>query len=374
MEKTHMSSDFTEKVFFYCCPPCPPEQAYQHSLVSLAEGFKSLGIQFYSNINYWQISPDKEEYLFCHDPEVTPDDCSIVIIENAWFLYDRPFPEKLFHPKRKYLTVYFEHATPAKYAWEAEFRKFDFIFRAHYNSRRHYPSNFHPWAFGLSNRILSETQLIPSFQDKKRILLVNFRLSHPVRDIVQENFFPLIEDILTIDSSIDKFDDPPQSAYDYLQWFQTGQRHYPSYYKRLREAAACACFGGLLLHSWPRYPSTPANLWDRILHRLVNPWDSRPRIINWESWRFWESLAAGCATFHVDFEKYDLFLPVMPENWHHYIGIDLNKMQEAAARIADEPEILERVASEGRAWVLKYYSPTPTALRFLETIRKQLSR
>ncbi|MBD0262268.1 MAG: hypothetical protein ICV78_05930 [Tolypothrix sp. Co-bin9] len=60
----------------------------------------------------------------------------------------------------------------------------------------------------------------------------------------------------------------------------------------------------------------------------------------------------------------------MPENWRHYIGIGLDNVQEAVDRIANDPEIIERIATQGRLWALEHYSPTPTALRFLETIHK----
>lgn len=92
------------------------------------------------------------------------------------------------------------------------------------------------------------------------------------------------------------------------------------------------------------------------------------RVVQWDSWRFWESLAAGCATFHLDFEKYGLTLPVMPENWRHYIGVDLDNISDTVDRIADEPGIIERVATEGRQWALKHYRPVATAIRFLETV------
>ena len=94
-------------------------------------------------------------------------------------------------------------------------------------------------------------------------------------------------------------------------------------------------------------------------------------ILQWDSWRLWESLAAGCVTFHLDFEKYGIYLPVMPENWQHYIGIDLDNVKATIDRIADEPEILEKIALAGRRWAMENYSPVPTASRFLETIYQQ---
>ncbi|MGB5635540.1 MAG: hypothetical protein WBM86_22560, partial [Waterburya sp.] len=73
-------------------------------------------------------------------------------------------------------------------------------------------------------------------------------------------------------------------------------------------------------------------------------------------------------TFHVDFEKYGFELPIMPENWRHYVGIDLDNISESIARIADQPEILEHISTEGRVWAIENYSPKAVALRFLETV------
>lgn len=373
-----MLSDFAEAVFFYCCPPSPPESekaVYQHTIVCLAEGLKSLGIPFYSDRNFWRLAPDKEEYLFNHDPNVTSDDCAIVIMHTAWFTYGNPIPEGLFHSNRKYITVYFESEADAKYAWQPEFRQFDLIFRTHYNSKFLYPANFRPWAFGLSNRILHETEVLPNFSERKRNLLVNFRLGHPIRNLIQQKLIPQIQSVLSIDNSVDSVDAPPTDAYAYLQWFQTARRHYPGYYSRLKNSTACACFGGLLINPWPLDAFGPSKLSDRIINKLMITLDSQPRrIMNWESWRFWEALAAGCVVFHVDFDKYGACLPVMPENWRHYIGIDLDNMQLAVDRLAEEPKILEKISLAGRQWALEHYSPVPTALRFLENIRKEFER
>ncbi|MEG4215413.1 hypothetical protein QUA27_04270 [Microcoleus sp. Pol14C6] len=172
-------------------------------------------------------------------------------------------------------------------------------------------------------------------------------LDRPLRKIVWEHFFPLIQNILPLDDTVDNFDQTPSDSYHYLQWKQTGQRHNPSYYQRLKESAACASFGGSVTSSY--FTGEPIVEW-------------------WDSWRFWESLAAGCVTFHVDFDKYGVKLPVMPENWRHYIGIDLDNMQDTVDRIADDPGRLEKISIEGRHWAIDNYGPVPTALRFLEML------
>jgi hypothetical protein len=367
-----MSANFKGSIFFYCCPsgaPNSPKTVYQHPLVCLAEGLQSLGVPFYSNRDFWQILPDREEYLFKHDPKIAPDDCSIVILHTAWFTAGHPMPEGLFHSKRKYLTVYIESEADAKHAWQPEFRQFDFIFRAHYNRKFRYPKNFHPWAFGLSNRMLHELKVLPNFAERKPCLLVNFRLGHPLRNHIRKNFFPLLQQVLSIDDSVESTDAPPAEPYAHLHWVQTDRRHYPSYYKRLRESVACACFGGLFINPWPPDAFGPVKLHDRIINRLLKAGNSGPqRIMNWESWRFWEAMAAGCVVFHVDLDKYGAHLPTMPVNWQHYIGVNLDNMQAVVDRIAEDPEILARISAAGRQWALQHYSPAPTALRFLETV------
>ena len=371
-----MEMKFNHQIFFYCCPFGSPEkQPYHHGMVCLAEGFKALGIQFFSNINYWQHSPEEEKYLLCHEPTVIPDDCSVVVLDHDYFRFNNnSLPENLFHPNRKYITVYLDCDDGTKTtSFDSQFREFDFIFKTHYNSKSKYPKNFHPWAFGLSERILLETKCISSFQNRKRHLLVNFRhkkAGHPVRNISCKEFFPILQKVLPINDSTDNLDSPPMDKYHYLQWFQTGRRHYPSYYKCLKESVACACFGGFFVSQLPQDHSI---LISRLIKRVFSQISLKSNIIaQWDSWRLWESLAAGCATFHVDFKKYGFLLPVMPENWKHYVGIDLDNIQEAVNRIADEPEILEKISTEGRLWALEHYSPVPTSRRFLETVCNKL--
>ena len=360
-----MASNINERIFFYCCPPGTANQAaYQHSIICLAEGLKLLEIPYYADRNYWKISPEKEEYLFRHDPNVTPDDCSIVIFNDLWLRYGHYLPENLFHPKRKYITVYMELWQMSNESLNPEFRQFDFVFKAHCNRKFEYPANCHPWTFGLSNRILQASHTIPKFQTRKTNLLVNYRVNHPVRKIVREQFFARIQNQLQIDTSGDSFDKPPTNAYDFLMWQQTGRRHYPQYYNRLKSSSACACFGGRF-QSWPRKLTTSRKVW----HRFLNKLDLRTkRILGWDSWRFWESLATGCVPFHVDYEKYAAILPVMPENWKHYIGIDLNNINETICKITENHNILAEISAQGRDWVIKYYSPLPTAKRFLKNV------
>ncbi len=356
-------------VFFYLY-----EDSFSHLSICLAEGFKELGVPFYSNINYWKLSEHPDEYLFEHNPEITPDDCSIVVLDTKWLHSKGDFPENFFHPGRQYITVYLDEMDGLT-IWNPPLEQFDLRFRTHYNQRSKHPENCVSWVFGLSNRIIEQTQDYPQFQERQSSIIFNFRVEqdqiittrswfkfeagfsflnsgllvfeNPVRRISKQQILPLFQGVLNIDDRIDQFDQPPSDSYHALQWEQTGKRHHPQYYKRLKESVACAGFAGCVI---------PYNNSGEFLVE----W--------WDSWRFWESLAAGCVTFHVDFDKYGIDLPVIPENWRHYIGLDLEHPQDTIDRIISEPNILEQISTEGRQWAINHYSPVPTALRFLETI------
>lgn len=371
------ATDFSGKVYFYCIPPDTPEKTgYPHTMICLGDGLKALGIDACANINYWQLAPDTEEYLFRHDPDVTPDDCSIVVLNQDWFrVANKPFPQHLFHPNRKYITVYLDSDDGSKtHAYNPEFRQFDYIFKVCCNRYFKYPDNIRPWAQGISSRMLRELENVPPIQARKRQLLVNFRephkIKHSVRRIVRKELLTQIDAVLPVNNVVEGLDNFSTEPYHYMQWSQTGRRHSPRYFQSLKDYAACACFGGFFVTPLPRDPSTATSrLLKKILSKLE--WKSN-RITDWDNWRYWESLTAGCVSVREDFDKYGFVIPVMPENWRHYIGIDLSNIKIAVDRIASEPEILEKISIEGRQWALENYSPVPTALRFLNTVSEKL--
>ncbi|MEM0980321.1 MAG: glycosyltransferase family 1 protein [Cyanobacteria bacterium P01_H01_bin.58] len=360
-----------ESVYFYCASPQSADMAaYHHLAICIAEGLKQLKIPFYSNIDYWRLSPDSDEFLFRYDPNVTPDDCSVVVVSLAWFLTGKQFPHELFKPGRKYITVYLDRQDGTRtFGWQPDFRKFDLILKTHFCRNARYPQNFKPWSFGFSNRILNALQSPPVFTERQRTLLVNFRNkknAHTVRREVYKRFLPAMESVIDQDTRIDSLIDPPADPGNYLLWYQTGKRHYPNYYERLQKSAACACFGGYFVSPWPRDKGVGLS---RLQQKAMAYFGLRSKhVVQWDSWRLWESLVAGCATFHLDFEKYGISLPVMPQNWVDYIGVDLDNINETVEHIHDEPEILEKIAFTGRQWTIKHYSPSNVAQRFLSWI------
>jgi hypothetical protein len=91
-------------------------------------------------------------------------------------------------------------------------------------------------------------------------------------------------------------------------------------------------------------------------------------VAQFDSWRFWESLAAGCLTFHVDLERYDCLLPVAPENGRHYFGIDLGSPGREAERVLRSADSFGEIAARGRQWALEHYTPLATARRFVQSL------
>jgi hypothetical protein len=385
-----MSNTTPKKVFFYCYPPTLRGDGqynvafhyYQHAVIVLAEGLKKLGIECYANINYWKLSADREDYLLHHDPDVTPDDCDMVVLEHTYFLCaEQSFPDKLFHSTRSYCTVYLDLSDedPRKDIFHPDFRQFDYIFKAHYRQNAWYPANVHPYAFGLSNRILAAIDTPCDFHSRKQCLLVNFRdtkHAHTLRKFIRRQYLPKIQSVLPINDSVDTPVDPlskqfdstrySMDATDIMHYAQSSSRHFPTYYKRLKETAATACFGGFFTTPFPRNQAVPLS---KNLRRVITKLNLRSnRILQWDSWRLWEAMTAGSVAFHVDFDKYGFHLPVMPENWKHYVGIDLDNMQASVDRIAQEPEILAKISEAGRQWAIEYYNPTAIASRFLKTI------
>ena len=324
-----------------------------------------LGVPVFASKNYWRNSPEPDDYLLRHDPGVAPDDCTVVVVDNTYFHYCHGLPAALFRKGRSYRTVYFDldDGYPSR-AFGDEFRQFDVILRAHYSDRLAQPRNFKPWVIGPTNRILKATEGAGSPGSRRPAVLVSYRVGHPVRTLSNQRFLERLGPDLPIHRYQDQFEPNLSDPYDQLHWHQTGRRHNPAFYSSLAESLACACFGGSLRFA---ALSSPLGIWQRASRRMGR--QSYPYILTqWDSFRLWESWAAGCATFHLDLAQYGAVLPVMPRNWEHYIGIDLNRPDAAIDRLRAEPGCLERIAINGRIWALEHYSPLALATRFLQTM------
>jgi hypothetical protein len=352
------------KICFFCKAQGPPEaSAYQHEMVALAEGLTSLGVPFFSNIDYWRGGPGGSDRLFRAESGVLPEDCDVMVISNPWFDYGGALPGAFLRAKSA-VKVYIDASDGLlTRAWEPEFRRFDLILKCHWNDRIKYPGNCAPWAFGLTDRIIGAVSDGADPNDRKRVVLSNFRHYHSVRKFAKEHFYPCLDGVFDIDETTEDIVSGSLSFEDRMQWEQSGRRHDPCYFRRLKESLACAAFGGYFLPSFPR---DKTSLIGRIARKATAALQREWRCVyQWDSWRFWESLAAGCCTFHLDFDSYGIRLPEMPVNGGQYIGLSPRSMSAAIERLRDESGWPAKVAQEGKRWALERYAPKPTARRFL---------
>jgi hypothetical protein len=386
MIKTNNFQD--KKIYFYCYPPILNGEAtystgyhfYQHSSICLAEGFKALGINFYSNVNYWLTNESSDSFLFRYNSEVNPEDCDLIIISSQIFSSRNCLPktifdfDKLSQNKRSYLIAYVDHDDSITFPfYEKDLQKIDFCFKTHQISNALYPANFHPWAIGLSERILYQLRDIPSFSERKQEMICNFRPTlyghHSLRQYIYNEFLPALQSIMPVDTTINPDDEitwASARAYDRLMRLQTSSRHVPNYYKTLLSSQCILAFGGYFL---PAFPRRYTSLLGRATRKIVEKFNMKTQYIDqWDSWRFWEALAAGCVPIHLDFDKYGFILPVRPKNWKHYIGIDLDDLDGSIDRIAQNLERMPEISAAGRLWALEHYTPVVVARRFLETV------
>jgi hypothetical protein len=355
-----------DSIYFFCFPLGPPERAgYQHQLISIAEGLRELNISFYSNINYWNLDPINQNYLFLNDNSIDYRDCAAVVFSSTMFNYDSMhlLPNDLFNDERTYKIIFIDDSDGFITPGFNLYKKVDIVLKSHYNKKYKYPENFRPWQFGLTNRIIDALNPKP-FQERKKEVLVNFRVSHKLRDQAERDIMPVISKFLKENDETDSIEDN-KLIEDQLNWHQTGRRHYSSFYQRLSNSAACACFGGEFQNALSNKEGRAAYYLRQLNNKinLIKP----DRVLQFDSWRFWESLAAGCCVLQVDLNKYGIKLPVMPANNRHYIGVDFNNTSSLNKVFSNE-KILEDISESGKEWALKYYSPKQTAIRFLDLL------
>ena len=355
-------------VYFYCGAFHNPDYAY-HDYVVLAEGFKESGISCYGDRNMYRHKIG-DEYLIQYDSSFSSDDADIVFFHFSIFHDGKNAANKYINAVstkkgRKYVTVFIDTADGLKtFGFEDGPQKCDIVLKSHYNNKYKYPSNFSPWQFGLTNRILEAVNPLP-FAERGNDFLVSFRIKHQLRDYVNNQIKPIVENYLHWDNNTNDSNKDNLSPEDLFHWKQTGGRHFPQYYQRLSSSVMCACYGGVFSIPWGNYNKYTAKI-ARELNNIIkiSKWD---RVRQWDSWRLWESWAAGCCVVHIDFEKYGCQLPVMPQNGVHYIGIDIDNLSKFQ-QILDNSSKISEIGENGRKFILEHYTPKAIASRLLNML------
>ncbi|MBL0926289.1 MAG: glycosyltransferase family 1 protein [Phycisphaerales bacterium] len=205
------------------------------------------------------------------------------------------------------------------------------------------PGDHRPWAFGLSAERLARCSEPADFSRRRPVVLRNFRpsVAQSVRNALDLSLVPTLSRHLEVDREV-------------------GDDHF----QRLSSCVACLAYGGEFgtnLAKNPALARAPGVL--ETFGRATFVAD--PLVVRWDSWRFWESLACGCVTIHLDMEKYGFVLPVMPEPWKHYVPIDLEDPKGTVERFMDERPRWAEIGAAGRQWALAHYTPRPMFERFL---------
>jgi hypothetical protein len=327
-----MASDLAErfKNGIYFAIHDQPFDRFHYATGCLIDGLKILGVPVFCNCPI----PDMEVRGF--DP-LAYDLYVFNITERSASGPLLPFVEK-FHRKEKILLSMADNVSTI-------FPSGDFVsLMTHENRYLRFAGNRLPWAFGISTEILQATKSPPEFDQRQFGVLRNFRPSNnqDVRNFMDLSFVECLEKYMPIDRTI-------------------GDDHFD----RLLNKTACLAYGGAVIADMLPNGYFAQNESYKYL-RERSDFKQPLAVLRWDSWRFWESLAAGCLTFQLDFEKYGFLLPEMPVAWEHYIPIDMADPVGSVNRFMDSRSRWAEIAHGGREWALNHYSPMACALRLLE--------
>lgn len=374
---------------FHISPYSNPGWArYQHTTVVLAEGFQALGLKYTGNIDYWW-NVEEGEYLI----QKSADDNADVHIYSSHLLLDDPsYMEKIDWTK---YNVFIDNEdgfdTPAM---EDKYAKFNLILRCHVNKKfytftekmewaQEKRSNFlpqvKPWNFGLSNRIINYVDKYRGEEVKDRVLC-NFRMPHNMRKLGVEGFNKVLSNQYEIYNNVTEGLDVTETDDDKGYWAQTGRRHNEQYYKDINGSKFTYAFGGKL---WQdpigsnkalKMKSIYYKGMDFIKKKISGVEMYAPEIYTmtqYGGWRFFESFLSNTVPIQIDLAYWGCEWPEMPIASKHYWAVKGTNFEASAKELIKlSDEELQKISDQGREWVLKHYSPTAVANRFLSYIEK----
>lgn len=299
----------------------------------LAAGLKRLGIPVYANFNdelFAEVPPGAERPLLNLFP-ITEENNSPRLMQEIWASAAQN--KCILSHADTVSTIFTPPGVPSLMTHETQFR------------RMVHGARF-PWAFGLSDAMMAAPPTPVPFTQRRPVILRNFRPSanQQIRNMLDWTLVPHLEKHFAVDRAI--------SADHQL---------------KLGQYLGCLAYGGSweedlapnsALAAHPEYHTYRQEL---VFHRPV-------AILRWDSWRWWESLAAGCLTFNLDFEKHGLMLPVVPEAWKHYVPVDLSDPKATIERLLDERARWPEIAANGRVWARTHYSPDAVAARLVDYV------
>lgn len=199
-----------------------------------------------------------------------------------------------------------------------------------------------PVGFGVSNRLIRATADRKPFKARRRCALRNFSMSfqQAIRYLLDITYVPRLERSLPIDRRI-------LSPGVYLE--------------ALKTSTVCLAYCGHLMGDMAQSPHLADSTGMALMDHCAQP----AYVLRWDSFRFWEALAAGCLAVQLDFDLYGLDLPVRPVAWVHYAPIDLSDMKGSIEQLLDRERDWEQIAEAGRNWAIEHYGPGAVARRLV---------
>jgi hypothetical protein len=352
--------------FFLVPYVSPLNSSYQFLSIALAEGFNELGIAYGANIDYWwQI--DKNGFLFGKTDQVG----DVNIYESRFFEGNDAALKQVDYSKINILIDHNDRLfTPAL---EDKYANFSLILRTHYNPKMHYGANVKPWAFGLTQTMINSINSTIDQPVKPRVM-ISYRKLHDIRKLSNERLVPLLAKQYEI-FNFESLQPPDSIANDPKSlWSQTGRRYDPDYFVELNSSLLNLSFGGT-----PIIPPLPLNKTIRVLGKVKrellklvygsNIPAKHYTLIQYDSWRLWESFASNACPVFSDCSQFGITLPVKPEPGIHYIAVDGFNFEAAALQIKQlGDDRLKQIAQQGRQWALQHYSPKAVAKRLVALV------
>jgi hypothetical protein len=340
---------------------------YPHMAVLFAEGLRAMGWEISSNIPAWQEEPGGA-FLFPGGGMERANGADLVLIEEDYFELQGNDSLPKLPAGAKGAVVYLDRADVGKATGRnnlPSFRTLDLILRCHSLSLYKRQSNIVPTAFGITNRVAKACA--PRGEERNDAAVWNFRhtkFAHNSRLWADRVIRPLLASRYKI-NQIQDTQSVEDTDYDRLMQAQTDRKHFPTYFRDLRTSIICACFGGWFILPVRQTEASNFSLQTRALIRRLPMTTSA--IQQWDSYRLWESFAAGVATLHFDMEKYGFMTDgPLPRPLEHYVPVDVSNPVKSLQPILEDRNLLLRIGAAGREWALANYGPEPVVRRALK--------
>ncbi|MCF8480317.1 MAG: hypothetical protein K9H25_07795 [Rhodospirillum sp.] len=318
---------------------------------NLVDGLRALDVPVTSNRMPWNLLTNGKPPRLVLNPEGHRS-AALVLVEASERVpalsspHDQPLFDRArtFGRDRVVLLNSADHANLVFYPNDLP------VLTAHENRQMTASGQRTGWPFALSRTMMERAARV-TLAERDPVLLRTFRpsLNQSLRDALDLMLIPALGKIL-----------PIRDGTHGIGRFQG------EFYQALSGALGCLAYGGFFHNAITENPY----FMDSVLKDNLT-FHASPVILRWDSWRLWECFLTGTLAVTLDMDVHGMDIPVHPENWVHYVGLDLSNLDRDLARLAAERDRLPTIAATGRDWVLTHYTPTAQAHRFLNLMAEK---